>query len=208
MTITKIGTDFVVVRSPDESTDAIDSKRLRDLFPGASISALGPVVAIRSMRDQIEVAIDPQRIVFNDEYADRFIGEGFAQRASDLIALLMEIGVRPQERGWNFKVEYRQPDEDGPAAARILNRFVNSQVLGQLSGQLTAAELKIHFGENPKWFLDLEPRWGDLSSNLLFVHGNVHIETPYDSAPAATDVYDEGERLHGEFQDMIRDVLA
>jgi hypothetical protein len=122
--------------------------------------------------------------------------------------MLMESGVQPRARGWNFQIEQSPVSENASATAEILRRFVNRTGFGEIGERMSGAEIKVYFGESPRWFLSIEPRSGDLETSLTYVHANVHISEGYDSPPSAEEVTAECTGFHGEFMQMLNDLFG
>jgi hypothetical protein len=173
-------TTTLVALFNDETRDEIDADQLRTLIndPSIELSALAPLgqVRVRSARYQLDLTVEPKRVVVRDLSSDFPARPDFLSVALPVVAYVAPSPARAH--GWNIDVTF---DAAAPQAGRaIASRFINGGVVGLISDEpLASAKVEVTYARGTiRYTLRVEPRQSSLETAVFFAHLVGHYESP------------------------------
>jgi hypothetical protein len=206
----KLETSFVALRQPDAPVQIRIEKLaalVKEPVIEQSVGAPTSIVRVTSMREQVEVIIEPSRVVLIDQSETEPARDRFPEIIGGTLTFLESEGLVTRAYGWNFKVAFSNP-LDEPASKTILDRFIQTSMVKEAAGvDLESASVKVSYQGGPaRCTLDLQPRYGDAASHSFWAHLNLHLDNP----PEANIPAIRAELLerYGSFKEVLARLLG
>lgn len=176
--IEKIGTALVGLYS--EIRGELDIDQLRDtigedLEPGSPVGVPVALVRLRSVRSQMVVALEGNKVWVADQSEDLPAREDFVGKA---LSVLAQIGVAPATaHGWNLDVTFKT--DANRAGTEIASRLISERTQEALGAALLGANAQLMYEKGGvRYTLKVEPRRQRLDSDMLYAHLNSNYELP------------------------------
>lgn len=173
--INKLTAALVVVLGDDFAAEPIKTEQLRDTFDDPSLEVvdvpLSNQIRIRSVRRQMEVTVQNERVRITDISDDLPARSGFVVLAMQFMSLL---GSHPGKAyGWNLDVTFKA--QDGPAGRHIAQRLISEGAASTISRSIASANVQVVYQEGAiRYTFKVEPRQQELNSDIFYVHLNAH----------------------------------
>lgn len=206
----KLETSLIVLRQADspvqirvENLAALVKEPMIEQSVGAPIS----IVRVTSMREQVEVIIEPSKVVLIDRSETEPARDRFPEIIGGILAFLESEGLVTIAYGWNFKVAFSNPLNE-PASKTILDRFIQTSMVKEAAGvDLESASVKVSYQEGlARCTLDLQPRLGDAASHRFWAHLNLHLDKPPE--PNVSAIRAELLERYGTFKELLARLLG
>lgn len=207
--IEKLDTTLVVLRDPDTRLQIVVDDLAQFVKEPTVEQAVGPVSALRvtSVREQIEVTLDPRRVAFSDK-SDVIPGRArFPEIASDILSFLVGKQATFLGYGWNYSVAFDNP-QGGAASATILQLFLHQSDLQERGMiQPVGGAVKLFYRQDAALCtLDLEPRLGKVETERFYARVNFHFaDKPPDMSKEGIDR--EFQTYYERFMDTVERLL-
>ena len=184
-----IDTTIVCVATPGE-VKVLSQQDVRSFLPPPLTvgQTVGGALTLTSVKKQIELSISPTRIEVKDMSGN---SPALSEATHILVATLGLLSPQVTSLGLNYEFEAGPVDQAG---SFIAQNFLTTERLAQV-GELVGGQAKIVIlFEGMRFTVGIEPRWGDLKSDALYININVHHEAD-EAAPWLSDEKLLGERF-------------
>ena len=162
---------------------AVDPIGMRQFIDAPELQDSDEGLMLSSMRNQLVVAIYPDRAIFRDASGEVPTRDDFPARIASLAEYIAGISDLDYESvEIDFVIEASSNGEELPSAA-ILDRFVRSDVLRDTDKEAIGATVRLWYvASDRRYEIRIEPRGNEYDGNDYFAHIEVHIflggETP------------------------------
>ena len=167
---------------------------LGDDNPSIQPAELLPALLVHSLRQQIELSMQPGRTQVKDMSLERPFGPNFCQIWGRVAGWLSEQGIEWRSHGWNFELSA----QTGQRTGGDLITGLLAQRARMPERPLTGGSLVLKYQlDTARVTLTVEPRFGEADAHAVFASSNYHFQEP---PPLSADLADEvGRRLWGDF---------
>ncbi len=134
---------------------------------------------VQSVRDQLSMSTNDERIIVEDLSGKNPCESGFAEKAAALVRVLRDAGLEQYTAlGTNCSIEREDERSDSPMAGAIADAALNRERLeASLDGTIRGAGVTIYSDvDGDRLKLTLEPRRQDLDTPVLFAQLNIHTD--------------------------------
>lgn len=203
----------IVVLASGKIDVSLDAAELGQIIRDPQIETISPanLATITSLRDQIGVEIQRNRLQIRDHSDSLPCRDGFTRIAAELVNLVRQADTTTLTAyGFNYDVAFGLGKHD-KAARTIAQRFMNTEAIERLSGIHVAggAVRFFYHRDHRRCYLYLEPRRNDLEASEFYAHVNVHFDLEKEDVLVAEEALDKAFRHeYADFVNVIESLFG